>query len=387
MKIPVEEASSIKFIDSYNNWQLLLQIPTEIIVMGFSNETMSFTLFKRIPFKSEVPLKQAAFFKDKLFTLNQEGAFLANNEPIMENCESFLVLSTGHFFITKSHDVPILWREDQIHSIEILPSQRILGVLPFTNCLTLLLSESINFSLHDPVQSRFLLPDLFAINPDETLLPAWEGDPLYQLALEYVLLKCLNNKDALECLDQLHSSNPRAFSLAIASLTRKVEFHEASQQLFAHLPTFTPLFVAKNIELDDSLIFLPYLAKSYFENVVERKEAITFILKGLFDGVRSYRGQIRKIRAYLSAFADLEELVLSSGKRKILSLWSSGRLLKAFDLLTLLGIEGVVSEIPSDKLDYFKVEKAIAPELVLPFLDWLATRGHPESVINSLKDS
>lgn len=387
MKIPLEEASSIKFIDTYNNWQLVLQIDREIILLGFNMETISFTLLKRIPFETHVPLKQAAFLKEKIFTLNGEGTFLANNEPKMEECESFLVLSTSHFLITKSRGAPVLWIDDQIHPVEVLASQRILGVLPFTNCFTLLLSESPNFSLHDAVQSRFLLPDLFAIEANETILNAWKEDPLYQLALEYVLLKSLGNKKALECLDRSHQSKTRLFSLAIVSLTRKIEFHEASQKLFSHLPTFTPLFITKNIDFDDALIFLPYLAKSYFENVNERKDAILFILEGLFAGIRSYRDQIRKIKEYLAAFADLEELFLSTGKNKINSLWQSGRLIKAFDLLSTLEIEGNFSEIPIEKLHYLKAEKVIAPEFVPPFLEWLRTRGHPETVLNALKDS
>lgn len=387
MKIPVEEAPNIKFIDFYNNWQLLLQIEKEIIVLGFDIETVSFTQVKRIPFETYVPLKQAAYLKENIFTLNKYGTFLVNNEPEMEECESFLVLSTGHFLITKSRGTPVLWIHGQIHPIDILSSQRLLGVLPFKNCFTLLLSENSSFSLHDAVQSRFLLPDLFAIKADETILRGWKDDPLYQLALEYVLLKILGNKSALKCIDRSHQTDTKAFSMAIVSLSRKIEFHEVSQKLFIHLPTFTPLFITKNINIDAALIFLPYLAKSYFENVDERKDAISLILDGLFTGIRCYRKQIRKIKEYLAAFSDLEELFLSTGKSKIESLWQSGRLIKAFDLLDTLEIEVDLREIILDKLPYFKVDKAIAPELVPPFLEWLRTRGHPEMVITALKNS
>ena len=391
MKIPVEDSSNIKFIDTYNNWQLILQISGEIVILGFNHESISFTIVTRIPFESDSPLIQAAFLKDKLFTLNCDGTFLVNAGPKLEGCESFLVLFTGHFLIQRSNGAPVLWKDDddigQMRPMEIPSSQRILAVLPFTNCLTLLHSDCPHFSLHDPIQSRFILPDLVAIEPNETFMLGWKDDPLYQMALEYVLLKCLNNKDSLQFLERLHQSNVRVFSLAIVSLTRKIEFSEASQDLFAHLSTFTPLLIAKTIELDDALNFLPFLAKSYDENVKERGDAILFILDALFTGIRSYRGRIRKIRAYLSAFPGLEELIVSAGKSKIAKLWQSGRLIKAFELLNALGIEGEFAEISTEKLEYFKVEKAITPEMVPPFFEWLETRGHPETVINALKNS
>ena len=385
MKIPVEDAASIKFIDTYNNWQLLLQSKQEILILGF--EPISFTIVKRIAFESDAPLRQAAFLKEKLFTLNCHGEFRVNNndETKLVGCESFVVLYSGHFLIQKSHGAPVLWKDGRIEEIEILESQRILAVLPFTNCLTLLHSDCPQFSLNDQVQSRFLLPELFTAEPSESFLQAWKDDPLYQMALEYVLLKCINNKELLERLEKAHQMNHRVLSLALVSLTRKIEVTEASHQLFAHFVTFTPLFITKKVPLDDALNFLPFLAKSYDPG---HDDAILSVLDALFSGIRRYRKRIRKIKEYLAAFKELEVLIETFSKSKIERLWRSGRLIKAFDLITTLGIEpDFILDIPTDKLDYFKVERVIAPEMEASFFAWLETRGHPESVINALKDS
>lgn len=384
MKIPIEEAKDVIFIDTYNNWQILLQTKEKVFIYAFDRETTSLTLRKTFNFKFSYPLKQAAHLKDSFFTLNHMGEFQVNNETKQEKCESFLVLASGHFLLIKS-DRLILLNDGNETEIKL---KRPIAVLPFVNCLTVLhLDEKTpNFSLNAPVQSKFLLPDLFFASPIDSacnLLSNWIEDPLYQLALEYILLGSLGKQNLLKALDETHRTNHfKMFSSAIISLTRKIEVHEASQKLFQYLPSFTPLFVVKSLKnsVAEIINFLPYLAKSYFESVDERKEAIALILEVIFNRAKPCGDLIRKVKEYLTAFSDLEALFEETIKVKIESLWKSGRLIKAFSLMKYSNCtEWKFLTIPDSK--YARIEIALFPDLVPEFRAWLATtQSNPKTV-------
>jgi hypothetical protein len=366
MKIPVESPEQIKFIDTYNTWQLIIQNDKGISVFAFDCEDFKFTLRQSISFAVEDALKQAVQVGESIFILSHTGtlAVLENSMPLplCESCVSFIVLSTGHFLVMKQNGSLALLKDScEISLME--GCAPLLAALPFSNCFTLLLQEHENFNILVPLQSRFLLPDLFRSGGDVDVLSVWIEDPMYPLALEYILLDCSNG--ALPALDQMHRKSrklARIFARALVSISRKMEVHQVSQNIFHFLPSFSPDAVVQillekplndedkstedsinysnvdnnyysNEDNDNLLInFLPYLAKSYFEEVNDRKDSITTLLLAIFSHRRMYN-RVGTVREYLAAFADLKGLFESTLHDKITSLWNSGRKLKAFLLL------------------------------------------------------
>lgn len=375
MKIPIGEPETIRFIDTYNNWQLLIQKSETISIFAFNSETASFTFIKALPFSSKIQLKQTVYFKEALFTLDKSGNFLINNQPKSGCFESFLVLSTGHLLLSRASLSTILLKDEQEIDLNFSP----LAVLPFTNCLTALISDSLNFSLHSQLQSKFLLPDLFLSSKDPKTLKIWGEDALFPLALEYILLGALGNSELLDLL-QTVVIDEIVFCRAIVSLARKIEVHEASSQLFFHLPQFSPLKICQKIPLSDKLNFLPYLAKSYFENEKERKECIISILDELFSKRRFY-DQIGKVKEFLSAFVGLEDLFDSTLQSKIQNLWKSGRLFKAYELIKFTELEAALIEVESDINSYLKLDSTVSDVNPIDFRAWLQqTQSLPETV-------
>lgn len=388
LAIPVPEPQAISFIDTYNNWQLLIQTPTKMDIYAFEGDnSCNFTFVKAIPLEQTDCLKQAAFFKDALYSLDTIGKLTTGSFVLCEDCESFLVLSTGHLLIHLHNQTSCLYHVDDCKMVPI--GQSPLAVLPFTNCFTTLTSADLpaNFSLNSALQSKFLLPVLFAnsIDQESLLLKASAlNDPLYPLALEYILLESLGKAEYLAVLDRVHSKDHMLImSKAIVGLTRKIEAHEASQKLFQHLPSFSPLFITKSLPLSDLLIFLPYLAKSYFENVEERKEAIVLVLDSLFSKRRFY-GHIGKVKEYLSAFADLDDLFTTVVKTKIESLWQSGRVFKAYELMSMSFADIDSLELPNsfdENNPVSRIDSLISSQTHQThesFYSWLKTRMAPK---------
>lgn len=378
MKIPIGDPETISFIDTYNNWQLLIQKSETISIFAFDSETANFTFIKALPFTSKSKLKQAAYFKETLFTLDKSGNLLINNQPKSGCYESFLVLSTGHLLLSRAAGSALLLKDDQEIELNFSP----LAVLPFTNCLTTLISDSLNFSLQSQLQSKFLLPDLFLASKDSKILQNWEGDVLFPLALDYTLLGSLGNPELLGSL-QTSVTDELVLCKAILSLTRKIEVHEASNKLFPHLPKISPSAICQKIQLDDKLNFLPYLAKSYFENESERRDSIISILDQLFSK-RSYYDRIEKVKEFLSAFAGLEDLFEKTLHNKIKTLWKSGRLFKAYELIkfTEINIELNEDEIEHDNIgDYLELDAAVSDVNPNDFRSWLQqTQSLPKTV-------
>ena len=386
MRIPLEgKESKIKFIDTYNNWQLLLQIDEEIHIFAFDPETKGLTFVRKFS-NIQKSLKQAAFVKENLVTLTTENYLQINNCIPIDNCESFLILSTGNLLL-KKHDGLILFKDQQEISIEGIKGP-ITAVLPFANCFTLLHSDELNFSLNSPLQSRFLLPELIETGMKEEILKEWMEDPLYPLALEYILLKSLGKAAQLIDLNHMHDGSAHKqllFSRVLVQLTRKIEVHQASHQLFNHLPSFSPdqitKIILKSKLIQDCLNFLPYLAKSYFESVANRKDSILLILDALFTG-RRWHTRIRKVREYLSAFADLENLFDSALQGKIQSLWQSGRLIKAHSLIVSANFEDNVRLTDIDDgnenediyLLHTRIDAISCPKLIPELRTFLETR-------------
>jgi hypothetical protein len=375
MEIPIGEPETIRFIDTYNNWQLLIRKSETISIFAFDSETTNFTFIKSLPFSSKSKLKQASYFNEILFTLDESGNFLINNQPKYGYFDSFLVLSTGHLLLSRVSGSAQLLKDDQEFELNFSP----LTVLPFTNCLTTLNFDSLNFSLCSQLQSKFLLPDLFLSSKDPKILEIWGEDPLFPLALEYILLGSLGQADIIKLL-QNNVSDEIVFCKAIVSLTRKIEAHEASNRLFLHLPQFSPLKICQKISLSDKLNFLPYLAKSYFENESERKDSIISILDELFSK-RSYHDQLRKVKEFLSAFVGLEYLFENALQNKIRSLWKSGRLFKAYELTKFTESEPTLDEIESDVRSYLKLDSAVSNVDPLDFLSWIQqTQSLPKTL-------
>lgn len=377
MRIPIDSPGAIRFIDTYNIWQLLIQKSETILIFAFDEKSTSFTFIKTIPFASKSNLKQAAHFKDTLFTLDQSGTFQINNQPKSGYFESFLVISTGHVLLTKPNGAVLF---NDAHKIDLNFSP--LAVLPFTNCLTVLSAEdSSNFSLHSQIQSKFLLPELFLSSKDPKLLQLWSEDPLYPLALEYILLASLGKPEILSLLQTDFNENilPRA----IVTLTRKIEVSEASEHLFS---LWSPLKICKSLPLNDNLNFLPYLAKSHVSG--ERTEAILFVLEDLFSR-RSYHCRIGKVREFLSAFSGLEDLFESALQTKIRNLWKSGRLIKAFELSQHSAEKLIVFDDVEDEdtiKDYLILDAAVSKTQFTEFRSWLTTHSLPKTaaLLNTL---
>jgi len=394
MKIPVEHPDRIKFIDTYNNWQLIIQNDQEITIFAFDCQEVKFTLLHKIPLKNDHQrIKQAAFLKESLFFLTLQGSLNsikaqgdAETCVLSIGCESFLVLSTGHFLIFKLEGIFLLKDSKEWPIKSLIDHSKPLAALPFSNCLTLLTTEQENFNISAPLQSHFLLPDLFMACLDaQLLLLEWKDDPMYPLALEYILLESCGKEDLLAALDQFHTQDTQLaliFSQALVSICRKIEPHTASQQLFALLPSFSPGRVVETLctskKGDDFINFLPYLAKSYFEDVDERKNSITTLLLAIFAR-RSLYTRIGKVKEYLSGFADLQQVFETALNSKLTHLWTSGRLFKAFALLEAASYlsetiefedsikEEVVLVLRLDALSCSEEEKA-------SFRDWLASR-------------
>jgi hypothetical protein len=183
-------------------------------------------------------------------------------------------------------------------------------------------------------------------------------------------------------LDRVHSeddSNRLTMCRAVVSLTRKIEAHEASQKLFLHLPSFSPLLIAKTLPLLDLLNFLPYLAKSYFENVSERKESIVLVLELLFSS-RRFLGHVETVKEYLSAFSDLQELFMATLESKIEALWRSGRVFKAFELTRFVDINvlKLTESFDVNKQEY-RIDSLLSSEQTREsFHLWLKTRMIPK---------
>ena len=378
---------TIKFIDTYNNWQILIQHQDKVSIFAFDSSAIDFKLKFMKSFNyphdyhginddntidshinndndNDKLIKQAAMFQERLFVLDSIGnlwIYLNDGQSvtkIFKDCESFLVLSTGHLLILTNNissgdnaSSIILLKEEIITPIYGMKSP--LGILPFINCFTALFTDDLNFSLNTQIQSQFLLPDLFLaesqaktdrlIDSKSNILLEWSEDPLYPLALEYVILKFLKipkYHHLLEVIDEIHTNNidkklNLIMSRALVGLVRKIEVIEASQ-LFKYLPNFSPSQITENLlnskSLEESFNFLPYLAKSYFESHNEREESIKLILSLIFSH-RKYFPRISKVKEYLSAFVDLEKLFQMTLCSKIQELWKSGRVFKAFQLI------------------------------------------------------
>lgn len=374
MTIPIVQPEEIRFIDTYNNWQLLIQKSDAISIFAFDSETTNLTLIKTVPFTAKTNLKQAAYFKETLFILDENGKFLINDKSKSGNYESFLVLSTGHLLLVRTDsNGSVLLKDDQEIELGFSPW----AVLPFTNCFTVLTCEFLNFSLNSQISSKFLLPELFLSSKDPKILEFWFDDPLFPLALEYILLGALGKFEILELLSNTVTDKV-TLSKAIVSLTRKIEVQEASKQLFPHLLQFQPLKIIQTLSLTDNLNFLPYLAKSYSEP--ERKDAIISILDEMFSK-RRYHDKIRKVKEFLSAFDELEDLFESVLQNKIEKLWKSGRLIKAFELSKFTGREIKFTDVFDDSLkEYLRLDSAVSKVDLREFRSWLETQSLSKSI-------
>lgn len=380
MKIPIEDPETIRFIDTYNNQQLLIQKSETISIFAFDSETANFTFVKTLPFTSKTEIKQAAFFNETIYTLDKSGNFLFGSQSKSGCYESFVVLSTGQILLVNSAGSLLFQNDQQDTELNFTP----LAVLPFTNCFTVLTCESLNFSLHSRIQSKFLLPELFLILTSQSpkILESWFEDPLFPLALEYILLGSLGKPEILATLQTI-VKNEIVFAKAIVSLTRKIEEHEATSRLFAHLPQFTPLKICQLIPFDDKLNFLSYLAKAHSVNKCQ--EAIISILDELFSK-RKYHDRIEKIKEFLSAFAGLEEVFSNVLRNKITRLWKSGRLLKAYELSKFTQITLTDDDGDDDALVYFKLDAAVSNVNIADFRSWLHAQSLPktERLVNNL---
>lgn len=374
MKIPVKDPQNILFIDTYNNWQLLLQTEEEISIYAFNNETISFTFYKTIPVPSPTnrpPLKQMAYLKENIFTLNHLGEFLINNERKLKGVEAFLVLASGHILLARNDKLLLFKDEENIHEIKV---NRPIAVFSLVNCLPVFHFDpdsQLNFSLSTPLQSRFLLSDLFFASGSCELLVQWAEDPLYPLALEYVLLGSLGNGAILKSLEESHQDKTVLFSKAIVSLTRKIEVNDATTKLFKYFKVFTPKSIVNtfcNNELFDHLInFLPYLAKS------DHKEEIITVLELIFTRINRFSDQIEKVKEYLNAFEGLSGLFDETIRRKIESLWTTNRPLKAYKLMKYYTSDISLPEI-SIESDYYRIESVLLHDLVTEFEVWFQGR-------------
>ena len=376
LKITIQNSDQIQFIDTYNNWQLIIQKNDEIQIFAFDSESKRFALCDPLnTFSCSSQLIQAAYFKGNLFLINKEEDFIVNNEIKENKCKHFLVLSSGHLLLVKG-DFVCLWKDEEIHSIKNRP----ISVLPFLNCLTTLHldEEAPSFSLSMTIKSKFLLSDLFfASSPaaeSVRLLLQWSQDPLYQLALEYILLKSIGKPEILDLIDSFHAEKTKTleitFSKALVPLTRKVDVDAASQKLFPHLRSFSPTRLVQTLceskSFDDVINFLPYLAKS------RDKDAIVLILEMMLNRAIQFNDQIGKVKEFLSAFEGLEDLFKKTINRKIETLWNNNRQLKAYSLMKYTDSENLnLNFNVRSSEDYFQIEAALYPELVSKFKSWL----------------
>ena len=194
-----------------------------------------------------MPLKQTAFLKEKLFTLNCQGEFRVNDndETKLEGCESFVVLYSGHFLIQKSHGAPVILERRTYWgnwNSWITADPRRFAIYKLSHTAAFWLptlfpkwSGAKSISFYRAVRSWALW----------ILLAGLERWSCTKWLWEYVLLKCINNKELLERLEKAHQMNPRVLSLALVSLTRKIEVTEASHRLFALSRHFHAPFITK----------------------------------------------------------------------------------------------------------------------------------------------
>ncbi|NBO25165.1 MAG: hypothetical protein EBU93_08060, partial [Chlamydiae bacterium] len=281
--------------------------------------------------------------QDALFLLFENGKLvmiedgLGKESLIEEGVESFVVLPTGHFLIKKINiNQSIVWKRD--HPPQILDSNP-LAVLPFTNCMTLLSlnTDCRNFSLSSPIQSKFLLPNLFEGDPE--IIDKWIEDPLFPTAMEFILLAGSKNPDIFKVLKVHMSDDPRLqaiVSRSVASISRKIEIDEAINSLFVH---FSSITVLSHLRMNETINFLPFLAKAFdITGKDEFLDTIKRALNELFSKRKNYP-HITRIQEYFEAFNRSGDLFNECLREKVQSLWTSGRVFKALELIQETGIE------------------------------------------------
>lgn len=290
--IPLQGSTSdVRFVDTFGGDQMIIQMGEAVHVFRFNVNTetkqIHFTVVLNLAF--EQLLLQSALLPDGnllLLTANYQLLVLKGQElhRLSSDCLQFLVLAGDFIILKKPERVWTLHWKGREYPLK----SSFDALYPHLTGIVLLQQSDNKFSLNASApETSFLLPELFFLTRQQRLLDEFgkEKNDLLSLCLQYLILKCANEPESLRILDEYYREYASfEFAKALTNVARKIEVHEASG-LLAHMFHFAPLKIIQKLldvdEVEAPLIFIPYLAKSYHEDIPGRKQAIKLVLARL----------------------------------------------------------------------------------------------------------
>jgi hypothetical protein len=298
------------------------------------------------------PARQLLVLLDDLDTLyiasvqRMDGcSSIDGNVRKMESIAGFLVQDESIFAI----------RSDRKNVLVIMPQKDIsldmdeplLGLYPnMLGCFAFSFHQSA-FSPKNQLTALPLLPQLLGARTNGLAPCLPEAIP--QTVLEYIILAHERDSELLVEVERAHLCHWHG---AVAAYCRKVELSEASRLLAALKETTTTLIIESLLRqtgIPAALNFLPYLVRSYFENVPERREAVTLLLRAILKDHRQWPVVLSPMRALLEQVADLKELADAMVTENIEALCREGRLMRAYRLAQASGLQLSPTELVFDE--------------------------------------
>ena len=315
--IPIQGAiEDIRFVDTFGGSQLIVQLASALHAFQFtvndSNKQIHFSIILSVNW--ELELKQAALLNDRLLMQTENQLqILAGNRVISCFDSSQFIIVAGEFiciFNETKRSWSLIWENREF----LLEVEAFHGVYSQLAGFVALSLPSSSFSLtNEPPSSSFLLSKLYHLTGQMRLLDTIQSTPLHGICLEYLILECADEPELLRAMDDYFAES-RDFARALIHVARKVELHDASR-MFAHFYACSPLKIVQRSDVEDGIKFLPYLAKSYFEDFESRKEAISLILSRFLPTLKTssdYQRRLAEIVSFLGAFADVKQVLQES---------------------------------------------------------------------------